>query len=432
MPRVALHAPFLGADGAPIDDGIALLFPAPHSYTGENVLELQGHGGPVVLRLIVERCLQAGRGIGLRIATPGEFTQRAFLNDRLDLAQAEAVADLIDASTELAARSAVRSLAGEFSRRVHALHDVLVELRMLVEATLDFPEEEIDFLQKADATGRLAAPAARPRPAAGAIAPGRGAARGSRRGPGRRAERRQVEPAERARRRRGGHRDRGPGHHPGPDRADHQRRRHPAQHHRHRGAAGDRRRSREARHRAHPRRTRTRGCRAAPRRRHAPRPRRRRHAAGARARRPRGASAHGAEQDRPGRAAAARGRRPGVAVGEDRRRGRSAARRTEAHRRLGTRHDGRDPHPRARAPRRGARARARAPGQRQPVMPRSATRRSTCSPRSCASPATRWPTSPASSRPTICSASSSAGSASASRRPKRRRRPVARGPPRIR
>ena len=154
-PRVALHAPFLGADGAAIDDGIALLFPAPHSYTGENVLELQGHGGPVVLRLIVERCLQAGRGTGLRIARPGEFTQRAFLNDRLDLAQAEAVADLIDASTELAARSAVRSLAGEFSRRVHALHDVLGELRMLVEATLDFPEEEIDFLQKADAAGRL-------------------------------------------------------------------------------------------------------------------------------------------------------------------------------------------------------------------------------------------------------------------------------------
>lgn len=154
-PRVALHAPFLDAGGAPIDDGIALLFPAPHSYTGESVLELQGHGGPVVLRLLLERCLQAGRGVGLRIAEPGEFTQRAFLNDRLDLAQAEAVADLIDASTELAARSAVRSLAGEFSSRVHGLHDRLVDLRMLVEATLDFPEEEIDFLQKADAEGRL-------------------------------------------------------------------------------------------------------------------------------------------------------------------------------------------------------------------------------------------------------------------------------------
>jgi tRNA modification GTPase len=154
-PRTALVAPFLDAAGAAIDQGIVLFFPAPHSYTGENVLELHGHGGPVVLRLLLERCLEAGRGIGLRLAAPGEFTQRAFLNDRLDLAQAEAVADLIDASTELAARSAVRSLAGEFSGRVHALHDRLVELRMLVEATLDFPEEEIDFLQQADAQGRL-------------------------------------------------------------------------------------------------------------------------------------------------------------------------------------------------------------------------------------------------------------------------------------
>jgi tRNA modification GTPase len=154
-PRTALLAPFLDAGGAAIDEGIALFFPAPHSYTGESVLELHGHGGPVVLRLLLERCLEAGRGIGLRLAAPGEFTQRAFLNDRLDLAQAEAVADLIDASTELAARSAVRSLAGEFSSRVHALHDRLVELRMLVEATLDFPEEEIDFLQQADAQGRL-------------------------------------------------------------------------------------------------------------------------------------------------------------------------------------------------------------------------------------------------------------------------------------
>jgi tRNA modification GTPase len=155
-PRVALHARFLDASGAAIDDGIALYFPAPHSYTGEHVLELQGHGGPVVLRLLLERCLEAGRSLRLRIAEPGEFTQRAFLNDRIDLAQAEAVADLIDASTELAARSAVRSLAGEFSRQVHALADALIELRMLVEATLDFPDEEIDFLQKADAAGRLA------------------------------------------------------------------------------------------------------------------------------------------------------------------------------------------------------------------------------------------------------------------------------------
>ena len=153
--RRALHARFLDAGGAAIDDGIALHFPAPHSYTGEHVLELHGHGGPVVLRLLLERCLAAGRPLGARIAEPGEFTQRAFLNDRLDLAQAEAVADLIDASTELAARSAVRSLAGEFSRRVRALSVALIELRTLVEATLDFPEEEIDFLQQADATGRL-------------------------------------------------------------------------------------------------------------------------------------------------------------------------------------------------------------------------------------------------------------------------------------
>jgi tRNA modification GTPase len=154
-PRHALLAKFLDAGGAELDEGIAFYFPAPHSYTGEDVLELQGHGGPVVLRLLLARCLEAGRALGMRIAEPGEFTQRAFLNDRLDLAQAEAVADLIDASTEVAARTAVRSLAGEFSQRIHALMEDLIELRTLVEATLDFPEEEIDFLQRADAAGRL-------------------------------------------------------------------------------------------------------------------------------------------------------------------------------------------------------------------------------------------------------------------------------------
>jgi tRNA modification GTPase len=154
-PRHATYCAFVDAHGVAIDEGIALHFPAPHSYTGEEVLELQGHGGPVVLRLLVARCLEAGRAIGLRVAEPGEFTRRAFLNDRLDLAQAEAVADLIDASTEAAARSAVRSLAGEFSQAVHALTAQLTELRALVEATLDFPEEEIDFLEKADAAGRL-------------------------------------------------------------------------------------------------------------------------------------------------------------------------------------------------------------------------------------------------------------------------------------
>ena len=155
VPRHATHCTFLGARDEPLDDGLALYFPAPHSYTGEHVLELHGHGGPVVLRLLVARCLEAGRGIGLRVAEPGEFTRRAFLNDRLDLAQAEAVADLIDASSEAAARSAVRSLTGEFSRAIEALTAQLTDLRALVEATLDFPEEEIDFLQKADATGRL-------------------------------------------------------------------------------------------------------------------------------------------------------------------------------------------------------------------------------------------------------------------------------------
>jgi tRNA modification GTPase len=155
-PRHAAFAPFLDAHGRTIDEGIALLFPAPRSYTGETVLELQGHGGPVVLQMLLARCLEAGRPIGLRVAAPGEFTRRAFLNDRLDLAQAEAVADLIDAGTEAAARSANRSLVGEFSQRIRTLVEAVLELRTLVEATLDFPEEEIDFLQAADARGRLA------------------------------------------------------------------------------------------------------------------------------------------------------------------------------------------------------------------------------------------------------------------------------------
>jgi tRNA modification GTPase len=154
-PREATYLPFRAADGQPIDQGLAIHFPAPHSYTGEDVLELQAHGGPVVLQLLLARCLEAGAGIGLRIADPGEFTQRAFLNDKIDLAQAEAIADLIDASTEAAARSAGRSLAGEFSGEIHALRDALIRLRVLVEATLDFPEEEIDFLQRADASGQL-------------------------------------------------------------------------------------------------------------------------------------------------------------------------------------------------------------------------------------------------------------------------------------
>jgi tRNA modification GTPase len=169
-PRVAHYGALRDAQGAAIDQGLALFFPAPHSYTGEDVLELQAHGGPVVLQLLLARCLEAaaqtdaasGRAIAphLRLAQPGEFTLRAFLNGKLDLAQAEAVADLIDANTEAAARSASRSLGGALSRDIEALARRLIELRTLVEATLDFPEEEIDFLEKADARGRLAAIAA--------------------------------------------------------------------------------------------------------------------------------------------------------------------------------------------------------------------------------------------------------------------------------
>lgn len=164
-PREATYLPFNDRQGVPLDHGLALYFPAPHSFTGEDVLELQAHGGPVVLQLLLARCLEAaldtdpttGRSYlsGARIAQPGEFSERAFLNDKIDLAQAEAIADLIDASTEAAARSATQSLSGVFSREIHALRDALIHLRMLVEATLDFPEEEIDFLEKSDATGQL-------------------------------------------------------------------------------------------------------------------------------------------------------------------------------------------------------------------------------------------------------------------------------------
>jgi tRNA modification GTPase len=155
QPREATYLPFQDGQGGAIDSGLALFFPAPHSYTGEDVLELQAHGGAVVMQLLLARCLEAGKDLGIRIARAGEFTERAFLNDKLDLAQAEAVADLIDASTEAAARSASRSLSGEFSQTIHVLRDALIHLRMLVEATLDFPEEDIDFLEQADARGQL-------------------------------------------------------------------------------------------------------------------------------------------------------------------------------------------------------------------------------------------------------------------------------------
>lgn len=150
-PRRAAYLTFFEADRQVIDRGIAIYYSAPNSYTGEDVLELQGHGGPAVLQLLLKRCLDTGA----RQAAPGEFTQRAFLNDKLDLAQAEAVSDLISAATAEAARSAMRSLAGEFSRQIHALRDRLIDLRMYVEACLDFPEEDIDFISQGDVAGRL-------------------------------------------------------------------------------------------------------------------------------------------------------------------------------------------------------------------------------------------------------------------------------------
>src|SRR5687768_1240543 len=142
--RRAQLADFRGSQGEVIDRGIALYFPAPHSYTGEDVLELQGHGGTVVMQLLVKRCLE----LGARLAEPGEFTRRSYLNGKIDLAQAEAVADLIDANTAQAARHAMRSLQGVYSTRVKELIRELTELRVLIEAALDFPEEEIDFVKR--------------------------------------------------------------------------------------------------------------------------------------------------------------------------------------------------------------------------------------------------------------------------------------------
>ena len=150
-PRKAVHRLFKATDGMALDDGIALYFPAPHSFTGEDVLELQGHGGTVVLDMLLKRCVE----LGARLARPGEFSERAFLNDKLDLAQAEAIADLIDSGSEQAARSALRSLQGEFSTAVNVLLTGLIELRVYVEAALDFPDEEIDFLADVAVTNRL-------------------------------------------------------------------------------------------------------------------------------------------------------------------------------------------------------------------------------------------------------------------------------------
>ncbi|KJZ04659.1 MULTISPECIES: tRNA uridine-5-carboxymethylaminomethyl(34) synthesis GTPase MnmE [unclassified Halomonas] len=150
--RQAFYGPFRGDNGV-IDEGIALFFEGPHSFTGEDVLELQGHGGPVIMDMLLERCV----ALGARLARPGEFSERAFLNDKLDLAQAEAIADLIDASSRGAAENALRSLQGEFSTRVQSLVQGLIELRMYVEAAIDFPEEEIDFLADGHVAAKLGA-----------------------------------------------------------------------------------------------------------------------------------------------------------------------------------------------------------------------------------------------------------------------------------
>ena len=151
QPRQAEYLPYLDESGETLDVGLALYFPAPNSFTGEDVLELQGHGGPVVMDLLLKRVYE----LGARPARPGEFSERAFLNNKMDLTQAEAVADLIDCASEQAARLAVRSLQGEFSRQVHVLVGLITELRMYVESAIDFPEEEIDFLADGQVQSRL-------------------------------------------------------------------------------------------------------------------------------------------------------------------------------------------------------------------------------------------------------------------------------------
>ncbi len=158
VPRVATRLSFLDSQGQAIDDGLAIFFPGPNSYTGEDVLELQGHGGIGVMNIVLARCLRAALPTEqcIRLAQPGEFTQRAFLNDKLDLAQAEAVADLIDAGSERAAKSALASLQGRFSDQIHLLLNGLIDLRMRVEACLDFPEEDIEFIAREGVKEKLA------------------------------------------------------------------------------------------------------------------------------------------------------------------------------------------------------------------------------------------------------------------------------------
>lgn len=156
-PRYAHLLSINDTDGHLIDRAIVIRFFGPSSYTGEDVLEIQAHGGPALQQVILERCLQAGREVGLRTAEPGEFTKRAFLNNRMDLAQAEAVADLIEANSSAAVRAAARSLQGEFSKRIHDINTDLLELRAYIEATIDFPEEEIDFIESGHVNERVAA-----------------------------------------------------------------------------------------------------------------------------------------------------------------------------------------------------------------------------------------------------------------------------------
>ena len=201
-PRAASLAVFRGGQDEELDRGIALHFPGPHSYTGEDVLELHAHGSPVVLQMLLERCV----ALGARLARPGEFTQRAFLNGKLDLAQAEGVADLIAAATATAARAAARSLSGAFSTEIRALVDALIELRMYTEAALDFPDEDVEFLRAADVRGRVTEILARVSASAGPGEAGRVAARRAHRRARRPAQRRQVEPPQPAGGRRGGDR----------------------------------------------------------------------------------------------------------------------------------------------------------------------------------------------------------------------------------
>ncbi|MDU0810393.1 MAG: tRNA uridine-5-carboxymethylaminomethyl(34) synthesis GTPase MnmE [Burkholderia sp.] len=154
-PRYASFVKFLDEHGSPIDNGIAIYFQAPNSYTGEHILELQGHGSPVVMRSLLRSCIHAGNTFNLRLAEPGEFTRRAYLNNKIDLVQAEAIADLIESSTEASARSAVRSLDGIFSQKIYLLVDDIIDLRTLIEAEIEFPEENIDFLEKISARNKL-------------------------------------------------------------------------------------------------------------------------------------------------------------------------------------------------------------------------------------------------------------------------------------